>query len=89
MWEAIKALAKVGATTLHFGRTSPEGEGLRRFKLAWGAAEEVINYFKFDPRANSWLSGGGLPGTLHKKVFGRLPLKLNQLAGSTIYPHLD
>ena len=27
--------------------------------------------------------------TSHKKVFGRLPLKLNQLAGSMIYPHLD
>jgi hypothetical protein len=89
MWEAIKFLTKGGATTLHFGRTSPCGEGLRRFKLAWGTVEEAINYFKFDPRANSWLSGDGLPGTLHRKVFRRLPLKLNQLAGSMIYPHLD
>ena len=89
MWEAIKFLTNGGATTLHFGRTSPDGDGLRRFKLAWGTVEEAINYFKFDPRANSWLSGGSLPRALHKQVFGRLPLKLNQLAGSMIYPHLD
>ena len=89
MWEGIQFLIKRGASTLHFGRTSPDGEGLRRFKMAWGTVEETIEYFRFDPRANSWLTEGGLPGTLHKKVFGRLPLKLNQLAGSLIYPHLD
>lgn len=91
MWEAISFLSKGDAATLHFGRTSPDGDGLRRFKLAWGTAEEKINYFKFDPRQNSWLSGNSnaFPSTLHKKVFGRLPLKVNQLAGSIIYPHLD
>jgi hypothetical protein len=26
---------------------------------------------------------------LHKKVFGKLPLIFNRLAGSMIYPHLD
>ena len=89
MWEAIKFLVRGGATTLHFGRTLPDAEGLRRFKLSWGTVEETINYFKFDPRANSWLSPTAPPGNLHRKVFGRLPLKLNQLAGSMIYPHLD
>ena len=89
MWEAIKFLAKNGSSTLHFGRTSPDADGLRRFKTSWGTVEEAINYFKFDARTNSWLSSGCPSGTLHKKVFGRLPLKLNQLAGSIIYPHLD
>jgi hypothetical protein len=51
--------------------------------------EQMIHYFRFDVAANSWLNITRPPGTLHKKVFGKLPLKLNQLAGTMIYPHLD
>ncbi len=40
MWEAIKWHARHGATTLHLGRTSLGNEGLRRFKLGWGAGEQ-------------------------------------------------
>jgi lipid II:glycine glycyltransferase (peptidoglycan interpeptide bridge formation enzyme) len=89
LWEGIKFLAQEGARTLDLGRTSLENNGLRRFKLGWDAAEEVRHYFRFDVSKNSWLSMREAGRTLHKQVFGRLPLKLNQLAGSMIYPHLD
>ena len=89
MWEGIKFLAPEGVRTLHLGRTSFEDEGLRRFKLGWDVTEEMLHYFRFDVGNNSWLSMKESPRALHKKVFGRLPLKLNQLAGSMIYPHLD
>jgi hypothetical protein len=89
MWEGIKFLMQQGCADLHLGRTSLESDGLRRFKRGWGASEEGIDYFRFDAGANSWLSMQGPPGALHKKVFGRLPLALNKLAGAMIYPHLD
>jgi GNAT acetyltransferase-like protein len=91
MWEGINFLLQEGAQTLHLGRTSIENDGLRRFKAGWNVTEEILYYFRFDVSRNSWLNMYGLPraATSHKHVFGRLPLKLNQLAGSMIYPHLD
>jgi lipid II:glycine glycyltransferase (peptidoglycan interpeptide bridge formation enzyme) len=89
LWEGIRFLVKKGTSALHLGRTSLQNTGLRRFKLGWAVKEEIVHYFRFDVAANSWLNKPASPGTLHKKVFGRLPLKLNQLAGTMIYPHLD
>lgn len=88
MWEGIKFLTEGRAQTLHLGRTSIDNDGLRKFKLGWNATEEMLHYFRFDTATNSWLNMSGLPGNLHKQVFGRLPLAVNKLAGSMIYPHL-
>ena len=54
MFEGIKCLAEGGAETLHFGRTDKENEGLRRFKLSWGATEEEIRYARFEMGSGSW-----------------------------------
>jgi CelD/BcsL family acetyltransferase involved in cellulose biosynthesis len=89
MWEGIRFLAQNGAESLHFGRTSLENDGLRRFKLTWGTQEETIAYFKFDARARTWVAGRDAVSGFHNAVFGRLPLSLNRLAGVMIYPHLD
>jgi lipid II:glycine glycyltransferase (peptidoglycan interpeptide bridge formation enzyme) len=89
LWQGIKFLTQGETRTLHLGRTSFENGGLRKFKLGWAVTEQILHYFRFDVTANSWLNSTGLPGPLHKEVFGRLPLKLNQLAGAMIYPHLD
>ena len=40
IWEGIRFLSQNGAATLHFGRTSLENDGLRRFKLTWGSVEK-------------------------------------------------
>lgn len=40
--EEIAAAVAVGCTTFHFGRTDVHDEGLRRFKLGWGAEEEPV-----------------------------------------------
>ena len=90
IWEGIKFLVQEGFETLHFGRTALDNDGLRQFKLAWGTEEEIINYFRFETAAGTWVSArnGGGPG-FHKRIFSRLPLALNRLAGAMIYPHLD
>jgi len=90
MWQGIQFLAGNGAEKLHFGRTEQENEGLRRFKLSWNTQEETIDYFRVDPSGRQCLAPvRSHDSGLHKKVFGRLPLMFNRLAGSMIYPHLD
>ena len=89
MWQGIQFLARTGVEKLHFGRTDGENDGLRRFKLAWGTKEETIDYFRVDPSGQQCLSPSRRDSTFHKRIFGRLPLVFNRLAGSILYPHLD
>jgi len=87
MWQGIQFLARQGAERLHFGRTDCENDGLRRFKLSWGTEEETLNYFRVDPSGREYAARHG--STFHKRIFCKLPLAFNRLAGSMIYPHLD
>jgi CelD/BcsL family acetyltransferase involved in cellulose biosynthesis len=89
MWQAIQELSRRDIGTLHLGRTSRGDEGLRRFKLGWGAVEEPINYFRFDVRANRWTTTTDKASGTHNAIFSRLPLAINRLIGAVIYPHLD
>jgi len=89
MWHGIQALAYAGAEKLHFGRTDCENDGLRRFKLSWDTEEETLDYFRVDPSGRECLAPARPDSGFHKKIFGRLPLAFNRLAGSMIYPHLD
>ena len=89
LWEAISVLARQGFERLHFGRTSLGNDGLRRFKLSWGTAEETINYFRFDTKSNECIVACDHVSGFHNTVFARLPLALNRLMGAMIYPHLD
>ena len=89
MSEGIKNLADAGAEILHFGRTEKENEGLRRFKLSWGATEEEIHYARFEMKSGSWKAAQPAGSGLHKHFFRAFPASLNRLAGAIIYPHLD
>jgi hypothetical protein len=55
MWAAMKQYADEGFTSLHMGRTSGVNEGLRRFKLGFGAAEHRIEYTKYDFLRNEYV----------------------------------
>ena len=89
MWQGIQLLARKGVEKLHFGRTDCENDGLRRFKLSWDTQEEQIDYFRVDPSGRQCLAPVRRDSRFHKRIFGRLPLVFNRLAGSMIYPHLD
>src|SRR5438270_13544953 len=82
-----KNLADAGAEILHFGRTEKENEGLRRFKLSWGATEEEIRYARFEMASGSWTHSRDSRSTLHQHIFRALPASLNRLAGAIIYTH--
>jgi hypothetical protein len=89
MWRGIQFLARNGAEKLRFGRTACENDGLRRFKLSWDTKEETIDYFRVDSSGRQCLIAAPYHSGFHKRIFGRLPLAFNRLAGSMIYPHLD
>jgi len=89
MWQGIQHLARTGVEKLHFGRTDSENDGLRRFKLSWDTHEEIIDYFRVDPSGRQCSTPLRRESRLHKRIFGRLPLAFNRLAGSILYPHLD
>jgi hypothetical protein len=89
MWQGIQFLAGNGTEKLHFGRTDCENDGLRRFKLSWGTEEEIIDYFRVDPSGRTCLASTLPDSGFYKKIFARLPLAVNRLAGAMIYPHLD
>src|SRR5208282_5079334 len=87
MWEAIKWHARNGAKTLHLGRTSIGNEGLRRFKLGWGAGEQKIEYVKYDLRENRYVTETDEATGWYNRVFNVLPVALSRLVGAVLYRH--
>lgn len=88
MWEAIQWCARAGKKSLNFGRTSLANEGLRRFKLGWGAAEHRINYFKYDFRKNAFVTDRDEVYGWHNRVFRAMPSPVARLAGALLYKHV-
>jgi hypothetical protein len=87
MWSAIKWLIQRGAKSLHFGRTSLGNDGLRRFKLAWGTREEIIEYVKYDLKKGGFTTSPDEVSGWHNQVFRALPGSLSRLAGWMLYKH--
>jgi hypothetical protein len=89
MWEAIRRYAGEGFENLHLGRTSLSNEGLRRFKLGFGAREEKIQYYKFDFAKSDFVTDTDRAEGWFNRVFRLLPPGLLRLAGKILYPHLS
>jgi len=89
MWEAIKHCSSLGLTQLHLGRTSLFNDGLRHFKLGFGAVEETIQYAKYDFRRSGFVSDVDRSEGPLNAMFRCLPLPLLTQAGRFLYPHLS
>jgi len=87
MWEAIKSLAHHGVKKLSFGKTSETNDGLRKFKLGWGASEHRIEYFKFDLRRRSFVTDSDKCFGWHNRIFQSLPIPASRLIGNLLYRH--
>ncbi len=87
MWETIKRLARDGVRTLHLGRTSIGNEGLRRFKLGWGAEEHRVEYVKFDLRQGAFVTDTDEATGWYNRLFGALPQFISRIAGAALYRH--
>lgn len=88
MWHAIQWYARAGYTEFGFGRTDMPNDGLRRFKLGWGAQEHALDYFKYDLRANQFVSGKGESSQRREKVVRHIPIPIARMIGSVLYRHV-
>jgi hypothetical protein len=88
MWEAIKWHAERGYRQLSLGRTAPGNEGLRRFKLGWGATESVLHYVRFDFRRQEFVTDDGRKKETGYRLVRQMPLGVLRLAGRVFYKHM-
>jgi hypothetical protein len=88
MWEAIKWYLRNGYESFCFGKTEPDNDGLRRFKVGWGAKERVINYYRYDLKRNVFINGESRVSGLHNKLFNKTPIPLLKFIGLILYKHV-
>lgn len=76
-----------GYSEINLGRTEPEHEGLRRFKLGWGSREEPLPYYYYPAdKTGSWSTGNTPPGQRLMAIFVRFaPSWALRMAGAAIY----
>ena len=89
LWEAIKRCADNRFDSLHFGRTSLTNEGLRRFKLGFGAREERIENYNYDFVRQTFVRQVDRSAGWFNWPFGCMPLPALRLAGEMLYPHMS
>lgn len=88
MWEGIKYYSQNGYKNLCFGRTEPENNGLRQFKLGWGTKETLLNYYIYDLKKNSFVKSPQRITSFYNKIFGTMPIPLLKLSGNLLYRHI-
>jgi hypothetical protein len=88
MWEAIRYYCGKGFDSLSMGRTEPENQGLIQFKSGWGATEHQINYYRYDLKKESFVSGSLKVTGFHNKIFRNIPIPLLNRLGNILYRHV-
>lgn len=88
MWEAIKWGCDHGYRTLCFGRTEPGNEGLRQFKTGWGAREQLIKYYRYNLKQNTFIKTPTLVKPSYQNIFRKLPIPVLNMLGSILYRHM-
>jgi CelD/BcsL family acetyltransferase involved in cellulose biosynthesis len=83
--EEIEAACVAGCSTFYFGRTDVENDGLRRFKLAWGAEEVPLQSTWFGSRPRGERSG---PPELLRIVVRRSPPFVARTVGEALYRYV-
>jgi len=88
IWRAIQHCCQLGCGSLHFGRTSLQNEGLRKFKLGWATTEHRIDCWRYDLSKQAFAPGRDhAEEGWHKPLFRLLPIPLARLAGAILYRH--
>lgn len=87
MWEAIQQLIRHGVKLLDLGRTSLANEGLRRFKLGWGAAERLLWYLRYEYSPKAFVVERDAVDGWYNDAFRTMPRLLSRLTGAFLYRH--
>jgi hypothetical protein len=88
MWAGIKQFAQGGITRLSLGRTSPEDEGLCRFKRGWGTHERIVTYHRLTPRMDGEIPLEIGESDRFSEIFRRLPIPILRMMGTMLYRHV-
>jgi hypothetical protein len=88
MWEAIKWYCQNGYAVFSFGRTDTDNDGLRKYKMGWGAEEQKINYYQFDLGTNRYRSDQSGNPRLATMLFQHMPIFMLKSIGSVLYRHI-
>ena len=88
MWEGIRECIRRGCTILSLGRTDLNHEGLLQFKRGWDTTEQQINYYRYDLKKGSFVSGSSKVTGFHNKIFRNIPIPLLKKVGSVLYKHI-
>jgi hypothetical protein len=88
--EGIRDLCGKGLRTLSFGRTDLHHEGLRQFKVSWGAVERTLQYARYDVTSSAYLSTKKYRATIlpWESAVSKLPLPALRLIGRIAYRHI-
>ena len=87
--EGIRDLCGKGVRTLSFGRTDLHHEGLRQFKLCWGAGEKTMQYVRYDVTSRVYLSTKKYRATVPwESTMSKLPMPFLRLIGRMAYRHI-
>lgn len=87
LWEGIRRLVAEGRQVLDLGRTSFDNEGLRRFKLGWGAVERPLFSYRMRIPEGTMIPMRDSAHAWYTRILRRLPVPLLRLAGEIIYPY--
>jgi len=88
MWHAIRTACEQGYRWFDFGRTDAGQEGLRKFKLSWGAVEDSLVYGTLGGQAEPAHATGGMATRMLGPVIRHGPLLLCRAAGETLYRYI-
>jgi CelD/BcsL family acetyltransferase involved in cellulose biosynthesis len=88
IWHAIRTACEQGCRWFDFGRTDIGQEGLRNFKLSWGAVEEPLFYGMVGGTPEPAPSAEGMATRVLGPVIRRGPLLLCRAVGETLYRYV-
>jgi CelD/BcsL family acetyltransferase involved in cellulose biosynthesis len=87
-WNVIREACERGCRRFDFGRTDLGHEGLRKFKLSWGAAEEPLVYATLGGQPEVGPAAEGRASRVLGPVIRRGPLLLCRAVGETFYRYV-
>jgi CelD/BcsL family acetyltransferase involved in cellulose biosynthesis len=88
-WHVITWGVENGYQSLDFGRTSPDNQGLIRYKNMWGMEDQDIPYYYY-PRVKGAVATkeSGISYRLATSMWRHLPLPVMEFSSSILYKHL-
>ena len=87
-WHAIRAACEQGNRWFDFGRTDIGNQGLRNFKLSWGAVEEPLRYATVGAAPEPVPPADGVAARMLGPVIRHGPLLLCRTVGEALYRYV-